>query len=32
MGLADRVAADDERSRLLIIHRHAAERLSNELC
>ena len=32
MGLADRVAADDERKRLLVIHRHAAERLSNELC
>src|SRR5438309_2373107 len=32
MGLADRVDADDERKRLLVIHRHAAERLSNELC
>ena len=32
MGLADRVAADDERKRFLVIHRHAAERLSNELC
>src|SRR6266536_1662371 len=29
MGLADRVAADDERKRFLVIHRHAAERLSN---
>src|SRR5215475_15079398 len=32
MGLADRVAADDKRNRLLVIHRHAAERLSNVLC
>ena len=32
MSLADRVAADDERNRLLVIHRHAAERLSNVLC
>src|SRR5215207_2990605 len=29
MGLADRVAADDERNRLLVVHRHATERLSN---
>src|SRR4030095_15120321 len=27
--LADRVAADDERNRLLVVHRHAGERLSN---
>src|SRR5207247_7244313 len=27
VGLADRVAADDERQRLLVIHRHAAEGL-----
>ena len=32
MGLADRVAADDERNGLLVIHRHAAERLANVLC
>ena len=31
MGLADRVAADDERNRLLVIHRHAAERFANVL-
>ena len=31
MGLADRVAADDERKGLLVIHRHAAERLANVL-
>src|SRR5438552_18834025 len=29
MGLADRVSADDERNRLLIVHRHAEKRLSN---
>src|SRR5215211_31745 len=29
MGFADRVAADDERNRLLVIHRHATERLSD---
>src|SRR5215218_7014574 len=29
MGFADRVAADDERNRLLVVHRHATERLSN---
>src|SRR6185295_11954301 len=29
VGLADRVAADDERNRLLVVHRHAGERLSN---
>src|SRR5918994_3066244 len=27
MGLADRVAADDERNRLLVVHRHATEGL-----
>src|SRR4029453_11673815 len=27
--LADRVATDDERNRLLVVHRHAGERLSN---
>src|SRR5262249_59561427 len=27
--LADRVAADDERNRLLVVHRHAGKRLSN---
>src|SRR4051794_40806868 len=32
MSLADRVATDDERSRLFVIHRHAAKRLSNVLC
>src|SRR5262245_21311456 len=32
MGLADRVAADYERNRLLVIHRHATKRLSNVLC
>ena len=26
VGLAERVAADDERSRLLVVHRHAARR------
>src|SRR5262245_52739175 len=31
MGLADRVAADDERNSLLVIHRHPAKRLSNVL-
>src|SRR4030095_2950753 len=31
VGLADRVAADDERERLLIVHRHASESLSNVL-
>src|SRR5207237_6689964 len=31
MGLADRVAADDERKGLLVIHRHAAERFANVL-
>ena len=29
MGLADRVAADDERNRLLVVHRHAGEGLAN---
>src|SRR5207302_1946308 len=29
MGLADRVAADDERHRLLVVHRHAEKRLSD---
>jgi hypothetical protein len=29
MGLADRVAADDERNRLLVIHRHTTEGLPN---
>src|SRR5262249_58234329 len=29
--LADRVAADDERHRLLVVHRHAGERLPNVL-
>src|SRR5215218_5309772 len=29
MSLADRVAADDERNRFLVVHRHATERLSN---
>src|SRR5207342_1228027 len=29
VGLADRVAADDERNRLLVVHRHATEGLSN---
>ena len=31
MGLADRVTADDERNGLLVVHRHAGERLSNVL-
>src|SRR5205085_1414722 len=31
MALAERVAADDERNRLLIVHRHTAEGLSNVL-
>src|SRR5262249_11549101 len=31
MSLADRVAADDEREGLLVIHRHAGERLTNVL-
>ena len=31
VGLADRVAADDERNGLLVVHRHAGERLSNVL-
>src|SRR5262245_42969812 len=31
MSLADRVAADDERESLLVIHRHAGERLTNVL-
>src|SRR5581483_12509164 len=31
MGLADRVAADDERKGLLVVHRHATEGLSNVL-
>src|SRR5215831_4166170 len=31
VGLADRVAPDDERRRLLVVHRHAGERLSNVL-
>ena len=29
MGLADRVAADDERNRLLVVHRHPPEGLAN---
>jgi hypothetical protein len=29
MSLADRVAADDERNRLLVVHRHATECFSN---
>src|SRR5262249_23528990 len=29
VGLADRVAADDECNRLLIVHRHAGKRLAN---
>src|SRR3954451_5239300 len=29
MGLADRVAADDERDRLLVVHRHTREGLAN---
>ena len=29
VGLAERVAADDERDRLLVVHRHAAERLAD---
>src|SRR5262249_14674388 len=29
VGLADRVAADDQRSRLLVVHRHAGKRLSD---
>src|SRR5213075_2124702 len=29
MALAERVAADDERNRLLVVHRHTAEGLSN---
>src|SRR5919201_1689084 len=29
VGLADGVAADDERHRLLVVHRHAGERLAN---
>ena len=31
VGLADRVAADDQRGRLLVVHRHAAERLADVL-
>ena len=31
VGLADRVAPDDERCRLLIVHRHATERLADVL-
>ena len=31
MRLAERVAANDERRRLLVVHRHAAERFANEL-
>src|SRR5262249_20574790 len=31
VGLADRVATDDERNCLLVVHRHAGERLSNVL-
>jgi len=31
VGLADRVAPDDERCRLLIVHRHPTERLANVL-
>src|ERR1043166_5629153 len=31
VGLADRMAADDERKGLLVVHRHAGERLSNVL-
>src|SRR5205085_12679778 len=29
VGLAEGVAADDERNRLLVVHRHAAEGLAN---
>ena len=29
MCLAERVAADDERNRLLVVHRHASERLAD---
>ena len=29
VGLAERVAAGDERHRLLVVHRHAAERLAD---
>ena len=29
MGLAERVAAGNERHRFLVVHRHAAERLAN---
>ena len=29
VALADRVAADDERDRLLVVHRHPGERLAN---
>ena len=29
MGLAERVPAGDERHRLLVVHRHAAEGLAN---
>src|SRR6185437_11048243 len=32
VGLAERVAADDERRRLLVVHRHAAEGLANVAC
>ena len=31
MGLADRVATYDERNRLLVVHRHAAEGLPDVL-
>ena len=31
MGLADGVAADDERNSFLVVHRHAGERLANVL-
>ncbi len=32
MGFAERVSAGDKRNRFLVVHRHAAERLSNVLC
>src|SRR5206468_2465153 len=30
VGLAERVAANDQRSRLLVVHRHAGERLADD--
>src|SRR5947209_14005363 len=32
MGLAEGVAAGDERNRLLVVHRHAAEGLADVFC